>query len=75
MFNLVAIIKVEDEHGNISCVCFTSGGWDSDANMWKLFPSRKPWLNIICGNDKYNGINKGFARICREIGFIPKDGN
>ena len=56
--NFVKMIQLEDVYGNIGHACCIYGKFIFNANILKGLPLKKTSLNIICGNDNDNDINK-----------------
>ena len=61
MVKFVAMIQLEDVYDNIGHACFTAGKWDFYSNMSKTLSLTTISLNIICGNENGDNINKLFA--------------
>ena len=45
------------------------------SNMLKVLSLTKTSLDIICGNENGDNINKAFVRVRRAMRFVPKDEN
>ena len=54
------MIQLEDIYGNIGHACCTAGKFIFDADILNALPLTKTRLNMICGNDNSNDINKYF---------------
>ena len=59
----------------IDHACFTTGRCNSYSNTLKALSLTTTSLNIICGIENVNNINKAFARVLRAMKFVLKDEN
>ena len=69
------MFQLEDVYENNGHAYFTDGKCIFDTNVLKAFSLTTTLLNIMCGYENANDINKYCSCVHRSIIFVPKGGN